>query len=300
MKTFTTILSIAFVVGFGSMASAHHRTNAIAEPQSDTVVLATYQEDDYLVKRYLVNLPNEKMSDYSVRYSINVAQLEPDFNGNSDALTALSHFIGQKLADTVARIESITITGYASPDGPLALNERLATQRAEDFKGYVDEKYHLSAHYPLTTKGVAEDWQMCRTLVDASNAIPHKEEVMAILDSTLSDNAKEQELKRMTEVWDFMRTDILPPLRRVEIVINYAQGTIVEERTLIEPLFEEKIVEEVVVPRRCSECGLVGCTCGNNCICNGTGMIIEVDDALLEMVSGVATEVIESELIEVE
>lgn len=303
MKTFTSILSIALAVGCVTVATARHTAQYTAQrqPQYDTVVLATYQEDDYLVKRYLLNVPDERMSDYSVRYSINASRLQPDLDDNSEALTALSKFIEQTMADTVARISSIVITGYASPDGPLALNERLSTQRAQDFKRYVDAKYNLSSHYPVTTRGVAEDWDNCRELVEASSGIPHKAEVVQVLDSIISNDAKETLLKRMPEVWNYMRTDILPPLRRVEIVIHYAQGTIVEERTLIEPVFEETIVEEEVVPRSkcCAECGRSGCTCGAECVCNGTGMIIEVDDVLLHLVDGVVTEQIDTEIIDV-
>lgn len=290
-------------VGCVSAATAHNNANLVdqRQPQYDTVVLATYQEDDYLVKRYLVNVPDDRVSDYSVRYSINVAHLQPNLDENSEALRALSNFIEQTMADTVTRISSVTITGYASPDGPYALNERLAKQRAQDFKSYVDSKYNLSAKYAVTTRGVAEDWENCRAMIESSLTIPHKDSVMRIINSAVSNDTKEQQLKKMTDTWNFMRNDILPRLRRVDIVINYARGTIVEERTLIEPVFEEKVVEEVVVPHdsRCAECGVAGCKCGANCTCNGTGVIIEVDDQLLRIVEGVVTEQIDTELIEV-
>ncbi len=288
-------------VGGVSAAAAHNNANSVDQRQYDTVVLATYQEDDYLVKRYMVNVPDDRMSDYSVRYSINVAHLQPNLDDNSEALRALSSFIERTMADTAARISTVTITGYASPDGPYALNERLAKQRAQDFKHYVDSKYNFSARYAVTTSGVAEDWENCRAMIESSLTIPHKDSVMRIINSAASNDTKEQQLKKMTDTWNFMRTDILPRLRRVDIVINYAQGTIVEERTLIEPVLEETVVEEVVVPRssRCAECGLANCACGDNCVCNGTGMIIEVDDRLLQMIEGVVTEQIDTELIEV-
>ena len=136
-------------------------------------------------------------------------------------------------------------------------------------------------------------------MVEASRALPHKDSVMRIFDSNVSNNTKELQLKKMTDVWNYMRTDILPPLRRVDIVINYAQGTIVEERTLIEPLVEETIVEEAIVPRRCPECGVDNCPCGDECNCNGNGLIIEVDDQLLQMVYGVVADEIDTELIEI-
>jgi hypothetical protein len=138
-------------------------------------------------------------------------------------------------------------------------------------------------------------------MIESSLSIPHKDSVLRIINSAASNDTKEQQLKKMTDTWNFMRTDILPRLRRVDIVINYARGTIVEERTLIEPVLEETVVEEVVLPHdsRCAECGVANCACGNDCTCNGNGMIIEVDDQLLQMVEGVVTEQIDTELIEV-
>lgn len=298
MKTFRTILSIALIAGCCSTAIARNLAHASGQQptENDTIILATYEEDDYLVKRYMVNVPDVHTSDYSIRYSINLARLQPDLDDNNEALDALNKFIEQTMADTTRRISNIEITGYASPDGPLALNKQLSMKRAQDFKSYVDKRYNLSSHYTVVTQGVAEDWENCEALIKASNAIPHKKEVMAIIDSVLSDNAKEIELKKMSDVWNYMRENILPPLRRVEIAINYAQGTIVEERTLIEPIFEEKVVEEEIVPRNEAKCG---CPCGVECPCQGNGMIIEVDDALLHMIQGIVTEQIDAELIEV-
>ena len=299
MKTFRTILSIAMIAGCCSTTIARNLANSSDQQptENDTIILATYEEDDYLVKRYMVNVPDVHTSDYSVLYSINLTRLQPDLDDNNEALNALNGFIEQTMADTTRRIANIEITGYASPDGPLALNERLSSQRAQDFKNYVDKKYNLSSRYTVITRGIAEDWENCTALIKASNTIPHKERAMAVIDSTLSDNAKEAALKKMNDVWDYMRKNILPPLRRVEIAINYAQGTIVEERTLIKPIFEEKVVEEEIVPRNDTKC----CRqCDEMCICQGNGMIIEVDDALLHMIQGVVTEQIDAELIEVE
>ncbi|MFR6416037.1 MAG: hypothetical protein ACLUNS_10255 [Alistipes shahii] len=37
----------------------------------------------------------------------------------------------------------------------------------------------------------------------------------------------------MTAAWDYMKEHILPPLRRVELTIDYKVNSIVEQRTLI-------------------------------------------------------------------
>ena len=139
MKTFRTILSIALIAGCCSTAIARNLAHSSGQQptENDTIILATYEEDDYLVKRYMVNVPDVHTSDYSIRYSINLARLQPDLDDNNEALDALNKFIEQTMADPTRRISNIEITGYASPDGPLALNKQLSMKRAQDFKSYV-------------------------------------------------------------------------------------------------------------------------------------------------------------------
>lgn len=303
MKTIELILSIALLAGTAVTSRARGGNSADGgrqEPAGDTVILATYQEDEYLVRRYVVNRPNDRVSDYSVRYNINMATLQKNLDDNSEALTALGDFIDRMTTESNAKVSAITITGYASPDGPYSLNERLSNGRAQDFLKYVNAKYDLSSRYRVTAEGVAEDWESCRALVASARNMPDRDAVLRIIDSSASPDAKEQQLKKMPAAWNYMKKNILPPLRRVEIVIDYGIGSIVEERILIQPIAEVETVEEEILPRRCSECGSYNCTCNGDCICNGNGIMIEVDDALLQMVDGVTFEQIDAENFEIE
>lgn len=303
MKTLELFLSVSLITGWAAASYARNDTGASAQPQApanDTVILATYQEDEYLVRRYIVRRPDDRVSDYSVRYNINMATLQKNLDDNGDALTALGGFIDRMISDANAEVSAVTITGYASPDGPYALNERLSESRARDFLKYVNAEYDLSSRYRVTAKGVAEDWESCRALVQSSREMPDKEAVLKIIDSSADPDLKERQIKKMTSAWNYMKKYVLPPLRRVEIVIDYGVGSIVEERILIQPVAETEVVEEAVVPRRCcGVCGSYGCTCGGRCDCNGTGIVIEVDDALQRMVEGAAVDMIDTELFEI-
>ena len=136
------------------------------------------------------------------------------------------------MKDTLMRVKSVEITGYSSPDGPLKFNETLARNRAQDFKNYVDRKYGFSNKYDVTVNAVAEDWEMCRALV-AKSEVPDKQSVLDILDGSRSPDTKELALKKMPSAWNYMKKNILPPLRRVELTINYGEGSVVEQRTMI-------------------------------------------------------------------
>ena len=204
--------------------------SAVPAPAADTVLLSETADGDYIVRRYLVKSRND--SDYSVRYRINLATLNAALSGNPKELDELDAFVGDLTKDTLKRVSAVTVTGYSSPDGPVKFNEALAARRANDFKAYLDRKYGFSKKYKVTVNSVAEDWEMCRTLV-AQSSVPDKQAVLGILDSRQSPDQKELALKKMTAAWDYMKENILPPLRRVELTIDYRINSIVEQRTLI-------------------------------------------------------------------
>lgn len=150
-------------------------------------MLSERADGDYIVRQALVERKAD--SDYSVRYLINLATLDAALDGNSRQLNELNSFVSGMMRDSLVRVNSVVITGYASPDGPVALNERLARSRARDFRNYVDTKYGFSKKFNVKTSSVAEDWEMCRTLVEKS-AMPEKQAVLRVIDGTQSPEAK--------------------------------------------------------------------------------------------------------------
>lgn len=229
MKTIFTTFAFSLALCAVVPAAAQTR-NAVAARAADTVVLSETTDGDYLVRRSIVE--RQADTDYSVRYHINLATLNAMIGGNSRELNELNAFVERVLDDSLTKVNSIVITGYASPDGPEAFNEQLARNRARDFRNYVDKKYGFSKKFNVRTSFVAEDWEMCRKLV-AESSMPEKQTVLRIIDGGQSSAEKEAALKKMPVVWDYMAQHILPPVRRVAMTINYDEGDLVEQRTRI-------------------------------------------------------------------
>lgn len=211
----------------GATAQTVGRTTT---PAVDSVMLSERVDGDYLVRTYRVQRMGDV--DYSIRYRISVAKLNAALNGNTAALDELNGFVNGLMQDTTKKVRRVIITGYASPDGPAAYNEKLAAQRANDFRNYVDQKYGFSQKYAVTVNSVADDWAMCRDAV-SSSSIPDRAWVLQVIDGTQSAGVKEQTLKRNSGVWNYLAREILPPMRRVEVMIDYDTSQIVEQRTLI-------------------------------------------------------------------
>ncbi len=239
----------------------------MSAPKADSVMLSETTDGDYLVRRYLVR--SDADTGYTLRYKISSSTLTTNFDGNPKEIQGLTDFINSMDRDSLMQVKSVTITGYASPDGPLALNERLAKNRAQSLKTYVDNKFGLSKKYDVKTSSEASDWNAARESIARSN-VPDKQTVLNIIDQRDGRDAKEQRLKALpSAVWTYLADQILPPMRYAEIAISYVGGEVVVQRTLI-PQPEVIVVEEV--EEVCDPCACVDVMEGVN------GLIVEMPD----------------------
>lgn len=212
---------------------AQTKSHQVSKPTHDTVMLSQKTVGDYMIRRYLVKNSNVSDADYSVRYQINLSKLISTLDNNSKELKSLNMFMDSLMRDSLMNLSSVNIVGYASPDGPLAFNQKLATNRALDFKNYVDTKYNLSSKYKVTTEGVVDTWNDCRAAVVASN-IPGKQTVLSVIDSKDAPAVKERRLKAMPSAWSYMKSKILPKMRRVDMTLNYMAAKVVEQKVKID------------------------------------------------------------------
>lgn len=240
--------------------------NTTTAPKVDTVLLSETVDGNYRVRRYRIERTGD--ADYSVLYRINVSTLAPKMGKNGEELAALDRFAQSLVQDTAKQVRRVIVTGYSSPDGPHALNERLAKARMQNFLNYVNGKYDFSKRFDVKSDWVAEDWEGCRLAVEQSS-VPDKQQVLAILDGGDTPDRKELRLKQMPAVWEYMKVHILPPLRRAEVEVQYGSGVVFEQRTMI----EQPRCEPVEQPRKsaCDPCDLIVDE-------NITGIIVEMPE----------------------
>ena len=237
---------------------------------ADSVLLSEQRDGDYLVRRYLIKAQDD--ADYSIRYHINSAQLNAKLHDNDSELSGLGELIDGLLADTLSHVARVEITGYASPDGPLQLNRTLAERRMQDFKNYLDRRYDFSHKYKVKSSSEVVPWSDLRRTV-ATSAIPDRQRVLEILDGSASPAEKQAALKRMPAVWSYLAKNILPPLRRVALQIDYGQGEIVEQRVRVVKPAPEVVI--VAVEEPCDPCATDPC-CGD--LLQTVGVIVAMPD----------------------
>lgn len=168
--------------------------------------------------------------DFPVGQSIILA----DFRNNPAELAKINEDIHKVKNNSDLQLVGMKITGYASPEGSYAGNEKLSIRRTEALKKYLENIFNFSENL-LTTNSVAEDWVGFRDALVKSD-VTYKDEILAIIDSRDAYDKKEQRLKTLAGGVPYQKVlkDIFPSLRRVEYQVNYTvRDYNVEESKLI-------------------------------------------------------------------
>jgi Flp pilus assembly protein TadD len=118
-------------------------------------------------------------------------------------------------------IENIEVSAYASPDGAVDLNDRLATQREKNAEKHVNQLLKKNkVEAKVDAKYTAEDWEGFQELVAGSN-IADKELILRVLSMYNDPEAREREIKNISSVYGELADEILPQLRRARLTLNY-------------------------------------------------------------------------------
>lgn len=115
---------------------------------------------------------------------------------------------------------NVEISAYASPDGGLSLNEKLAEQREKNTSQYLTKEFEKNKiDTPVNAHYTAQDWDGFRQLLEASN-LQDKDLVLRVLSMYPDPETREREIKNISAVYSDLVTTILPQLRRSRLIAN--------------------------------------------------------------------------------
>ena len=114
----------------------------------------------------------------------------------------------------------IEISAYASPDGGLELNEKLAERREVNTGRYLERELKRSrVDVPINARYTAQDWEGFKVLVEKSN-IQDKDLILRVLSMYSNSEEREREIKNISVVYSDLASEILPQLRRSRLTAN--------------------------------------------------------------------------------
>lgn len=148
-----------------------------------------------------------------IHFPVNKYVIDPDFRDNRVTLDRIIELVKQVENNRTFAVTKIVVVGLASPEGPVAFNEKIALKRAEALKKYVSEKTSLpDSIYDVI--GAGEAWADLEYVIENSN-IPEKQDVLQMLDSTDDPNEKERLLRKFNggTVFRYLKQDVFADQR---------------------------------------------------------------------------------------
>jgi len=163
-----------------------------------------------------------QMYQADIKYVINRADVRRS-EMDKDEIVKLNEVLKNTDENERLELKGLEISAYASPDGELDLNTRLAGQRQNTAQRYLSGQLKKNevevADELLSLLSTPEDWEGFKELMEASN-IQDKEMVLRVLSMHSDPVVREQEIRNLSAAFEEIAEEILPQLRRSKFTVN--------------------------------------------------------------------------------
>jgi tetratricopeptide (TPR) repeat protein len=126
-------------------------------------------------------------------FPVNETVIYDTYKNNTAELGKIESLIDTLKNEKDVTITSITLKGYASPEGSYANNVRLAAGRTEALKQYISKLYNFDPAI-IKAESEPEDWDGLRKFISESDML-HKDALLDIANSNLEPDQKEARIR---------------------------------------------------------------------------------------------------------
>lgn len=190
------------VIATADLASAGNVTPALAPDKFQRIIKEKYAAD--------------------IKFLVNQANIRDGELKKGDIVRLQKNMVEASQAPN-REIEEINVSSYASPEGGIDLNTRLAQNREKNTTDYLNKelKRNNISFGELTAQFTPEDWDGFQRLVSESN-IQDKELILSVLSMYKDPEQREREIRNLSSIFDQLAEDILPQLRysRITATVN--------------------------------------------------------------------------------
>ena len=159
-----------------------------------------------------------------ILYLINKADVRPA-ELKKDEIKAINDYIKSVKADPRKELKGLEISAYASPDGELDLNSKLAESRQKSATSYLEKEMKKNkvekgtAEDFLSVVVTPEDWDGFKKLMEVSD-IQDKDLILRVLSMYSDPIVREREIKNISKTYNEIADKILPALRRSKLIVK--------------------------------------------------------------------------------
>lgn len=166
-----------------------------------------------------------KTQEAQILYQINRAEVRPAELRKAE-IVDLRNFIVEAAKDERIVLKEAGINAFASPDGPIDFNEKLAINRKGSANAVLAREMRRAnvaeATVPnfFNTHALGEDWDGFKKLMEASD-IKDRELILRVLSMYSDPVVREREIRNIAAAFTEIAETILPQLRRSVLTINF-------------------------------------------------------------------------------
>ena len=171
-----------------------------------------------------------------VHFPVAQSTLQAGYGNNSQVMDRIIDVTRKMTADSTFMLSKIQIVGLASIEGPVAGNEKLATDRAMALQRYVQDQLQLPDSL-FDTVGGGEAWADFRDQLqecadkESPEIAAELQQALDITDSEGDPNLRERKLRRLGggQTWQYIKANILSNQRNSGYVRIYYEDVEVTE-----------------------------------------------------------------------
>ncbi|MDR0835331.1 MAG: DUF3868 domain-containing protein [Tannerella sp.] len=148
-------------------------------------------------------------------------EIYPNFADNAAELAKIDKMIKTISTNKDITVQSVGMTGYASPESSEPFNNELSRSRAESLMKYFMKNSDISASLFETRMG-GEDWEGLRVLLE-DYPLSNKSEILRLMNSIADFDTREKAISKVGggRPYKIMYEELYPKLRRVVCQVDY-------------------------------------------------------------------------------
>lgn len=157
-----------------------------------------------------------------IRYDLSKSDIRKQEKKSESLKNLINTIATNKASDK--KYKGLEVSSFASPDGPLSINDKLSQERGKTANKFVQETFKKAkdegSAVNISNKNTPEDWDGFKNTVSKSS-IKDKELIIRVLSMYSDPDVREKEIKNISAAYKELKTDVLPSLRRSTIFANY-------------------------------------------------------------------------------
>ena len=158
----------------------------------------------------------------AINYDKNKAEIKSS-ETKKDEIAEMQKYIKESKDNDRVRFDGVELKSYASPEGAQDINKKVSNDRSNSASKFAKNEFKgvngADGSNFFKTLVTEEDWEGFKTAVQNSN-LADKDMIIRVINMNSDPDKREEEIRNMKSTFDELEKEVLPSLRRSEIVIN--------------------------------------------------------------------------------